>query len=621
MKSVKILLISIITIFLSSLAHAELNINRVITSVEGSGKWITVRTSFYNVDSDNVTEIFRMGIDGDLENGNFHALRFDERSFRIPKEYSFESQPGRFFFADFSVNSGAFRNLYNYLDTKNQANIEAACNYMNNNKVIDKILKTKSINNAHGPFLANQKTKKSLSYLLDLCVKTSAKVYVVDVQNYLAALGYNVGKIDGKWGRKSELGLAKFQTDRGLEVKTAVSSNLLRMMKADVIDKEIKFSTLSTKPQYFDAKGKLIGKSKYVIRNLREKLQIYKSTKNIKDTPFQNSKYLKGIAKEQWNTIGKIGDPQNCYNRLNNLDTIERAVEITAKNFGKNKDIIIEVLQNHKIIYLSNGIFHLTKTINLTDKILIGSNKTVLDASLLETGVIVSNGTLKNVRIINAKKIGVSVIKNSNIHNVIIENTGVGVENNSKGHGVSILGENSTGNCLVSVEAFNGFNKTGDNCCRNGGNADGFNIKFGANGVTLIDTHGHHNSDDGFDLWKSGHNAPIKKEDIIIRIYYSSANLNGKNPLTPNGDGNGFKLGSSDKYQASKQDKGARLIYGSVACYNKLNGFDRNSTKMKIFAGRLQATGNGAEQFRDITRYIKTPADPYTLKCKMFPRY
>ena len=77
MKSVKILLISIITIFLSSLAHAELNINRVITSVEGSGKWITVRASFYNVDSDNVTEIFRMGIDGNLENGDFHALRFD----------------------------------------------------------------------------------------------------------------------------------------------------------------------------------------------------------------------------------------------------------------------------------------------------------------------------------------------------------------------------------------------------------------------------------------------------------------------------------------------------------------------------------------------------------------
>jgi len=291
MKSVKILLISIITIFLSSLAHAELNINRVITSVEGSGKWITVRASFYNVDSDNVTEIFRMGIDGNLENGYFHALRFDERSFRIPKEYSFESQPGRFFFADFSVNSGAFRNLYNYLDTKNQANIEAACNYMNNSKVIDKTLKTKSINNAHGPFLANQKTKKSLSYLLNLCVKTSAKVYVVDVQNYLTALGIDVGKVDGKWGKKTELGLAKFQTDRGLEVKTAVSSNLLRMMKADVIDKEIKFSTLTASPQYFDKDGKLVGK-------YSKKISIAQKLKNRKTiNPFK-----------AWDSPGTFGD-------------------------------------------------------------------------------------------------------------------------------------------------------------------------------------------------------------------------------------------------------------------------------------------------------------------------
>mgnify|MGYP006100198001 CR=1 FL=1 len=341
MKSVKILLISIITIFLSSLAHAELNINRVITSVEGSGKWITVRTSFYNVDSDNVTEIFRMGIDGDLENGNFHALRFDERSFRIPKEYSFESQPGRFFFADFSVNSGAFRNLYNYLDTKNQANIEAACNYMNNSKVIDKILKTKSINNAHGPFLANQKTKKSLSYLLDLCVKTSAKVYVVDVQNYLAALGYNVGKIDGKWGRKSELGLAKFQTDRGLEVKTAVSSNLLRMMKADVIDKEIKFSTLSTKPQYFDAKGKLIGKTQAITSPATKVKKIKTGLTETKTMQFGLIAlgYLKGNMNGNWDKKSNVALEiyLNKKNSKLKQDNFNEVIELLTKDLSKTK--------------------------------------------------------------------------------------------------------------------------------------------------------------------------------------------------------------------------------------------------------------------------------------------
>tara|TARA_R110000796_G_scaffold246885_1_gene371968 strand:+ start:25 stop:2271 length:2247 start_codon:yes stop_codon:yes gene_type:complete len=233
MKSIKILLISIITIFLSSLAHAELNINRVITSVEGSGKWITVRTSFYNVDSDNVRAIFRMGIDGNLENGDFHALRFDERSFRIPKGYNSENDLGRFFFADYSVNSGAFRNLYNIQDTKVQANIEAACNYMNNSKVIDKILKTKSINSAHQPFLANPRAKESLSYLVDLCVETLAKVHVTDEQSSLTALGYAVGKadkdvnvakvqamlaelcyepgiVDGAWGKKTETAVKAF---------------------------------------------------------------------------------------------------------------------------------------------------------------------------------------------------------------------------------------------------------------------------------------------------------------------------------------------------------------------------------------------------------------------------
>ena len=353
MKSVKILLISIITIFLSSLAHAELNINRVITSVEGSGKWITVRTSFYNVDSDNVTEIFRMGIDGDLENGNFHALRFDERSFRIPKEYSFESQPGRFFFADFSVNSGAFRNLYNYLDTKNQANIEAACNYMNNSKVIDKILKTKSINNAHGPFLANQKTKKSLSYLLNLCVQTSAKVHVVDVQNHLTALGIDVGKVDGKWGKKTELGLAKFQTNKGLEITSSVSTKLLRMMKADIIDKEIRLSTLSANPQYFDKDGKLVGKyskkipnrkksSNKYLRNFIEsksnpwELALNKSFKNTKPSPLEQI-YIKA------HTLSKRAYENSFSNPYSNI------LEVRAASGQKTKEFKFQGYDNNEI--------------------------------------------------------------------------------------------------------------------------------------------------------------------------------------------------------------------------------------------------------------------------------
>jgi hypothetical protein len=383
MKSIKTLLISIITICLSSLAHAELNINKVITSVEGSGKYITVRTSFYNVDADNVTEIFRMGIDGNLENGDFHALRFDERSFRIPKEYSFESQPGRFFFADFSVNSGAFRNLYNYLDTKNQANIEAACNYMNNSEVIDKILKTKSINNAHGPFLANQKTKKSLSYLLDLCVKTSAKVHVTDEQSSLTELGYAVEKVDkdvnvakvqamlaelcyepgivdGAWGKKTETAVkaffakhyrkydgnfdvkdANFILSAGASTKAFGSENIKKclVVYGDRIGDNLKNAKIKQITQKVSNKKK--SSNKY-LRNFIEsksnpwELALNKSFKNTKPSPLEQI-YIKA------HTLSKRAYEISFSNPYSNI------LEVKAASGQKTKEFKFQGYDNNEI--------------------------------------------------------------------------------------------------------------------------------------------------------------------------------------------------------------------------------------------------------------------------------
>ena len=275
------------------LANIEQNFSGVITSIKGSRKWITVKTTFFHKGPDNVREMFRMGIDGNLEEGVFHALRFDKYSFRIPKKYSYKGQqPGEFYLAKYSINSGAFRNLYNYLDAKNQAKIEAACKYMNNSNVLDKILSTKSINNAHGTFLANPKARESLSNLVNLCVQNSAKVYVADVQSYLTALGYDVGKVDGKWGRKTELGLDKFHTDRGLDKSVALSSELLRKMKAAVTDKKIKFKEIVDEPEYFNAAGKLIRPLKRI--SIAQKIKNRKTINVFK----------------AWNTSGK---PQESY--------------------------------------------------------------------------------------------------------------------------------------------------------------------------------------------------------------------------------------------------------------------------------------------------------------------
>ena len=597
-----------------------------------------VSTPYKATDKDETVAIT---FEGDPKSETVYAVRLDYGTFfqTIPRKFSLEGRENRHLISITSVKDGSFNTLYEQLTNDDKVKIKGACNYFMDDINIDKITSLKS---PLGESIVSKSTKRvdkllsatnisnQIKALATLCFQATNRVYVKDIQTFLNASGYDVGKSDGQWGKKSQKGWEAYLTSQGKPLDTTIDATSIQELQKSIISKIPKLREITFNDDYFDTKHEIRNHKEHTYGNLCKfigcpamiikKNQIRKVVKDNRNKAFQHSKYIKAITKEQWNIIENIGDPQNCFARLSLVDKIKLGAVINPKIYAQNKNYIKQTLNKNKTVFLENGIFQLDETINLDGKILIGSEKTILDASLLETGVIVSNGTLKNVRIINAKKIGVSVIKNSNLHNVIIENTGVGVEDNSKGHGVSILGENSTGNCLVSVEAYNGYNKAGDNCCKNGGNADGFQIKYGANGVTLVDTHGHHNSDDGFDLWKSGHDAPIKKEDIIIRFYYSSANLNGKNPLTPDGDGNGFKLGSRDKYQAPKKDKGARLIYGSVACYNKLNGFDRNGTKMKIFAGRLQASGNGAEQFRDVTRYMNTPADPYTLKCKMFPR-
>ena len=368
---------------MSSLAHAELSINKVITSVEGSGKWITVRTSFYNVDSDNVRAIFRMGIDGNLENGNFHAIRFDERSFRIPKGYNSENYLGRFFFADYSVNSGAFRNLYNIQDTKVQANIEASCNYMNDSKVINKILTTKSINSAHQPFLANPRAKESLSYLVDLCVETLAKVHVTDEQSSLTALGYAVGKVDkdvnvakvqamlaelcyepgivdGAWGKKTETAVkaffakhyrkydgnfdvndANFILSAGASAKVFGSENIKKclVVYSDRIGDNLKYAKIKQITQKVSNNKKSTNK---YLRNFIEsksnpwELALNKSFKNTKPSPLEQI-YIKA------HTLSKRAYENSFSNPYSNI------LEVKAASGQKTKEFKFRGYDNNEI--------------------------------------------------------------------------------------------------------------------------------------------------------------------------------------------------------------------------------------------------------------------------------
>jgi len=338
--------------------------------------------------------------------------------------------------------------------------------------------------------------------------------------------------------------------------------------------------------------------------------------------PPTKSEYIRGVSKEQWTIINKIGDPLNCEERIKKINKIETGNIITPEAFSKNSYLIMKSLYTNKVTILTEGTYNLTYPIRVPyDKYLIGKGDVIINANFVKTGIY-NSGNIKNLTIQNAKKYGVYLRNFSTTYNVLVTGTGINHPLNSQGNGVHSSGPVSHGNCVVSVETSFGYNEQGSSQSTvKGGNADGFTVKYGAHDITLIDTHAHHNSDDGYDFWKGGAEIPITNYQPTIRIFYSSANHNGKNPFTPNGDGNGFKFGSWDQYQRNRgRDQGDRLIYGSVACYNLEKGFDRNRSRMNIITQNLNATGNSVN-YKDVPYpFNKNNLDKSALTCEMFPK-
>jgi len=402
--------------------------------------------------------------------------------------------------------------------------------------------------------------------------KVSQRIYAVDLEAHLNAAGYNVGKLDKEWEKKDgtrllflkralkKYVLKRYLQDNSFPRDTRITAELFKAIRASLGDKAPPLKGKGEDSAYF----------------------------------------IKGVISNSW-----ASPPVYL---------------ITAEKFNKQKVILKRSLEKNKITVLDTGEYNIDETIQVRNgAILVGKEGVIINSSKVDNAFIINLGSIKNLTIYNAQQVGVMVEKEATVYNVVIKNTGVDSSNNSYGNGVLSTGSDSHSNCIVSVEAFNGYNEIAKfKVTSKGGNADGFAAKFGAHDITFIDTHGHHNSDDGYDFWKSGDDAPIKTKEPTIRIFYSSANLNGKNPLTPNGDGNGFKFGSRNKYSKPKRDKGARLIYGSVACYNTENGFDRNGTPMKVIGMNLSAKGNGRKGYEDVSN--KRSSDKFKLKCKMFPR-
>lgn len=353
-----------------------------------------------------------------------------------------------------------------------------------------------------------------------------------------------------------------------------------------------------------------------------------------KNEPVPDGAMYRGINEEQWKTIKKIGDPLDCQKKLYNFEQIKDYKVIGPEDCKENKHCIQNALSKNKHIKLKEGTYNIYTQLYLRNKTLVGdkNGKTLIDAKYLKSkeSIVLISAIISNIQLENAFDNGIYIANKSSgslVHRIKVGNSGTRNELSRGGKGINIWGNQNQDHCIISAELYNGYNATSSNKNKKirekGGNADGIDIKDGPSNITIIDVHSHHNSDDGFDFFSAG-NKKIwdklgkTKKEPIIRVFYSSAFHNGKHPYKKNGDGEGFKLGGySNRQVVIEKNYGARLLYGSAACFNKTLGISKNNSTAKIISIGNNSKKNRKKNFNEV-RNKKVKDDNNLLKCSMF---
>jgi len=294
--------------------------------------------------------------------------------------------------------------------------------------------------------------------------------------------------------------------------------------------------------------------------------------------------YPSRLSAQMWAEINSVrkdfGDPNDCKKR------IEEIPRSGMRIYPCDGDCINEALSKSKVVILNPGTYVLKYTVTLRDgHTLIGlpQGRVVFDASNVEVGVRLGNKTtIANVEVTNSRNFSVIVNgKESLVYRVKSYRPGYYWAKSVAGVGFAITGGRN--NCIVSNDAYEGYNQDGPGCkpCCKGGNADGFQLNRGAANNSVIDCRSYRNSDDGFDTW----------DGLTSFFYFSLAGENGRIPGKSSGDGNGFKLG---------RGSAVHYLYKNESYNNMAGGFDLNGNKKAPVLVKCIASGNGLKDFLNV---------------------
>ena len=152
---------------------SEFKINDIKITPWKSGKWLMLYLKFSGTtDISDKIETFTISLDANLKKNNFHAIRLDEQSFKIPTELSQQNQPGRFFIGKSSIKNGTYKKLFNYLPNNKKIKLNSICKYLISNQNISDIFQsTKKLTSQkiiHN-FLDNNGLENNVTKLAEMC--------------------------------------------------------------------------------------------------------------------------------------------------------------------------------------------------------------------------------------------------------------------------------------------------------------------------------------------------------------------------------------------------------------------------------------------------------------------
>ncbi len=240
-------------------------------------------------------------------------------------------------------------------------------------------------------------------------------------------------------------------------------------------------------------------------------------------------------------------------------------------------------------IYVRGGTYRITSTIGpsrsgtATNRITLknyNNEKVTLEGSGLSDGTKilrwsnVSYWTISGINVTKAGGIGISFMDNA--HHNRLENL---ESHHNRGPGVAVE-RGAYQNQIVRVKSY--FNYDSQD---KGENADGFAPKFDSRDNVFVYCEAYNNSDDGWDSWDAG-----RFLAMYCIAHHNGLDANGR-AISPDGDGNGFKLGGGN-------NSGNNFLIYCVSYLNLSRGFDWNDATARNTLINCTAYDNQGVNYR-----------------------